>query len=353
MSKRTLHNFFAPPAKKSKVEVGTSSTTNSDLGSQSTSKHKSYPHPIQDLPDEIVSDFETLVTAQGKVINNQPHLDLLHFEPFVPRSTANAYFTFLRSQLPFYRVIYTITRFGKPTVINTPRYTTVFGIDDTSRFQTDGSIVLATSDPATAGSALTPQSHHAQAGPVPSNKYKCHPRPIPQCLDLLRRVTEAATDTTYNFCLVNYYASGTDSISFHSDDERFLGPDPAIASFSLGARRDFLMKHKPAPPSNGTNSSGTHGKDAGAPETTPIKMPLGSGDMVLMRGKTQANWLHSIPKRTAKSGEAERGRINITFRRARVPGGTENYYRYNVGDGPVYRWDQGRGEMVIWTDKPA
>jgi alkylated DNA repair dioxygenase AlkB len=25
----------------------------------------------------------------------------------------------------------------------------------------------------------------------------------------------------YNFCLVNYYASGDDSIAFHSDDERF------------------------------------------------------------------------------------------------------------------------------------
>lgn len=72
--------------------------------------------------------------------------------------------------------------------------------------------------------------------------------------------------------------------------------------------------------------------------------------MLLMRGATQANWLHSIPKRTSKgTGNAQTeamGRINITFRRARVPAGTENYYRYNVGEGPVYRWDEGRGEMV-------
>jgi alkylated DNA repair dioxygenase AlkB len=354
MSKRTLHSFFAPPAKKTKVDVETSSTTkcsNIDLSLQSTSKHKSYPHPIQDLPEEIAAELETLVTAQGKVVDNQPHLDLLHFEPFIPRPTANAYFAFLRSQLPFYRVIYTITRFGKPTVINTPRYTTVFGIDDTSRFHADGSIFQTPSESVASGPALSAQDSSAQTRPVASNRYTCHPRPIPQCLDLLRRVTEAATDTTYNFCLVNYYASGTDSISFHSDDERFLGPDPAIASFSLGARRDFLMKHKPVPLSNGVNGSTTSGKEAGTPETMPIKMPLGSGDMVLMRGKTQANWLHSIPKRTAKGGEAERGRINITFRRARVPGGTENYYRYNVGNGPVYRWDQGRGEMILRADK--
>lgn len=169
---------------------------------------------------------------------------------------------------------------------------------------------------------------------VSKDKYRCSPRPIPQCLDTLRRVTEQTTDCTYNFCLVNYYASGADSISYHSDDERFLGVDPSIASFSLGAKRDFLMKHKPLPPPT--------------PSPTPLKLPLASGDMILMRGKTQSNWLHSIPKR--KGGESEGGRINITFRKAMVPGGTENYYRYNVGEGPPHRWDRSKNEMVLWED---
>lgn len=78
-----------------------------------------------------------------------------------------------------------------------------------------------------------------------------------------------------------------------------------------------------------------------------IKMPLASGDMVVMRGETQSNWLHSIPKKRGKSGDAVRGRINITFRKAVVPGGTNNYYHYNVGTGPVYRWDVGRGVMDL------
>lgn len=165
------------------------------------------------------------------------------------------------------------------------------------------------------------------------------PRPIPKCLDDLRHSTEAATGHAFNFCLVNYYASGADSISFHSDDERFLGPEPVIASFSLGARRDFYMKHKPFPPASG------------GPETKQVKLPLGSGDMVLMRGGTQANWLHSIPKRTGRN-ERDGGRINITFRRAMVKGGTDNYYNYNVGNGPVYRWDGEAGEMRVWK-KPS
>lgn len=150
----------------------------------------------------------------------------------------------------------------------------------------------------------------------------------------MRISTVAATGCTFNFCLVNYYSSGADSISFHSDDERFLGPEPAIASFSLGAKRDFYMKHKPFVGPN-------------PPETEQLKLPLGSGDMVLMRGRTQANWLHSIPKRTGRN-ERDGGRINITFRKAMVKGGTDNYYNYNVGNGPVYRWDVEAEEMRVW-----
>lgn len=205
------------------------------------------------------------------------------------------------------------------------RYTTVFGLDETSRFNDDGEVVEAKS-----GTRVNLEKD--------KNYSKYAPRPIPKCLDELRVSTEAATGCKFNFCLVNYYASGSDSISYHSDDERFLGVDPAIASFSLGARRDFLMKHKPIPPKDNAPPP---------PETKPIKLPLASGDMILMKGQTQSNWLHSIPKRSGKNAE-DGGRINITFRRALVRGGTENYYNYNVGNGPVYTWDTNSREMKLW-----
>ena len=197
----------------------------------------------------------------------------------------------------------------------------MFGLDETSNFHEDGDVV------------------DAKTGiKVPDRRYDRYPpRPIPKCLDDLRRSAEAATGCKFNFCLINYYASGSDSISFHSDDEHFLAPDPAIASFSLGARRDFVMKHKPAAP---------HADDV-APDSKPLKLPLGSGDMILMRGKTQSKWLHSVPKRTGKNQE-DGGRINITFRRAMVKDGTENYYNYNVGTGPVYKWDKDKREMSLW-----
>lgn len=325
MSKRTLDGFFLPQNKRPRSDAGEPPIArSSSQSSELLSTHPTYPWPIPHLPSDVTSELEYLVTAQGKPINNQPHLDLLYFQPFIPKSIERELFSFFRSNLFFYRVTYTIKRFGKDTVINTPRYTTVFGLDDTSLFRPDKS-----------GTVIIVDSNTSK--PVPPTKYKCKPRPIPECLDYLRRVTEAATGTSYNFCLVNYYATGSDSISFHSDDEYFLGPEPAIASLTLGAQRDFVMKHKP-PRKEGEQQQQVEAKQ--------IKLPLASGDMILMRGPTQAHWLHSIPKR--KGAEADRGRINVTLRRARIPAGTENYYRYNVGNGDVYKWDTQKREMVLW-----
>lgn len=306
------------------------------------SRHPAYPFPIAHLPSALLTEIPSLPSSIGRAITDQPDLDLLYFEPYVPRSSARQLFEFLRSNLPFYRVEYDIHRGGISTHIRTPRWTTVFGLDDTSRF------APSASSPKDQDGEAPPDIVDAKTGKkVIGDKYydKYPPRPIPQCLDELRKSCEAATGCAFNFCLVNYYASGSDSISFHSDDERFLGPLPAIASFSLGARRDFYMKHKP-PPKNQAPKQGGEEKEQ-EKEAKPLKLPLGSGDMILMRGLTQANWLHSIPKRTGKNAE-DGGRINITFRRAMVKAGTKNYYNYNVGAGPVHRWDAVNREMRIW-----
>jgi hypothetical protein len=318
MSKRprTLDGFFIPPpSKKSRVgtEVdpagGISSTTHE------LSHHSTYPFPIPHLPSKIRDRLDFVPAVEGRIINHQPDLDLLYFQPFVPKDIQRDLFEFLRSELFFYRVKYTIKRGSVETEVNTPRYTTVFGIDETAKFAA-GEVIDATS-----GRTLAPAA------------YKCKPRPIPECLETLKTLTENVTGCQFNFALVNYYSTGNDSISYHSDDERFLGINPQIASFTLGAGRDFLLKHKP-----------TLAKHES--EIKPMKFALASGDMLLMGGKTQSHWLHSIPKR--KGGDADKGRINITFRRAMVKEGTENYYRYNVGEGSAYGWDASGREMVPW-----
>jgi alkylated DNA repair dioxygenase AlkB len=312
MKRGALDTFFKPSEpKKPKYEASTHK-----------SSHIAYPFAIPHLPAPFEEQLGFAPAEEGKVMNDQLDLDMIYYEPYVPTSITAGLFEFLRQELPFYRVQYNITRGGVQTRVNTPRFTTVFGVDDTSRFFEDGSIV------------------DTQTGKkVEAKTYKCQPRPIPQCLDQLRKITEGTTGETFNFCLVNYYANGQDSITYHSDDERFLGTNPAIASFSLGAKRDFLMKHKPIAPKDGVVVD----------EPKQIKLPLGSGDMVLMRGRTQSNWLHSIPKRAGV--DAGKGRINITFRKAMVKGGTENYYQYNVGMGGVFKWDPMQEKMVPWHQK--
>lgn len=308
MKRGALDTFFKPTSpKKVKYETSTDASC-----------HASYPFPIPHLPASFKEHLGFAPTEEGIIMNDKLDLDIVYYQPYIPLAITAGLFEFLRQELPFYRVQYTITRFGKKTDINTPRFTTVFGIDDTCRFDASGGIV----------DALTGKS-------IEPSKFKCKPRPIPQCLDELRKITEGTSGDTFNFCLVNYYADGKDSISYHSDDERFLGTNPAIASFTLGAKRDFLMKHKPIAPKEGETR----------PDPGQIRLPLSSGDMVLMRGKTQSMWLHSIPKRAGI--DANKGRINITFRKALVKGGTENYYQYNVGTGGVHRWDAKQGKMVL------
>ncbi|KAI0102897.1 DNA repair family protein [Nemania sp. FL0031] len=334
-------------------ETGLSATVNSEVRGYST--HTSYPFPIPRLSDALDAELLGPPARDVHVIANQPDLDLLYFEPYISRHAARQLFEFLRAELPFYRVEYDIMRGGIKTHIRTPRWTTVFGLDETARFEANPPSAANSSNP----QPLPRKVIDTQTGkPIPVGQpdtreesgqkrptgYKAIPRPIPHCLDVLRKSTEAATGCCFNFCLVNYYASGADSISFHSDDERFLGAFPAIASFSLGARRDFVMKHKP--PKSETGKADNNDLSKGT-----LKLPLGSGDMVLMRGKTQANWLHSIPKRGGKN-EWDGGRINITFRRALVRGGTENYYQYNVGSGPVYKWNAASREMKPWIKAP-
>ncbi|PNP53132.1 hypothetical protein THARTR1_06342 [Trichoderma harzianum] len=325
--KRTIDAFFAPAAKRPRNDIaGEENSVESRDKIILKSQHPKYPFPIAELSTSVSKELSSLPARPARVINNEPDLDLLYFEPYIPDYLARQLFQHLRAELPFYRVEYQIKRGGIESQVRTPRWTTVFGLDETSKFDDNGTVIDANT-----GIKVPPDRRYD----------KCPPRPLPKCLDELRQSTEAATDCKFNFCLVNYYASGADSIAFHSDDERFLGHDPAIASFSLGARRDFLMKHKPAAQNQGESS---------AIKTGVIKFPLNSGDMILMRGKTQSNWLHSIPKRTGKNQD-DGGRINITFRRAKIKEGTENYYNYNVGSGPVYRWDKTSGTMMLW--KPA
>lgn len=116
------------------------------------------------------------------------------------------------------------------------------------------------------------------------------PAPWNRKLISLKDLIEIKTNTKYNSVLVNLYRNGADSVSWHADDEKELGGAPIIASLSLGATRPFALKPKAG------------GKT--------LRLELSHGDLLVMKGSTQRNWLHTIPKTTQVIGP----RINLTFR---------------------------------------
>lgn len=268
MAKHQIDSFFAPKVAKRKLEPATDEIDQEGA----YDKHVSYPIP---LPKRF--PFQLVPNTFPKSIKDKLDLDLLYYQPLFPALISRQLFEFLRKEFCWYRVTYQV----RGITINTPRFTTVFGLDDTHYF----------SGPNATGPVLEKETKQN-----PKKAFKCIPRPLPGCLDHLRTVVETATGETFNFCLLNYYKDGTDSISYHSDDESFLGANPSIASISLGTSRDFLMRNK-------------------SDHTITFKTPLKSGEMILMKGTTQSKWDHSIPKRKGDIG----GRINITFRKAVVP----------------------------------
>jgi alkylated DNA repair dioxygenase AlkB len=120
----------------------------------------------------------------------------------------------------------------------------------------------------------------------------CEPLAWTQRLLALKSRVEEIASSRFNSVLVNFYRDERDSMGFHSDDEKELGPRPIIASLSLGAERELLFKSR---------------RDKRAPT---LRVPLASGSLLLMQGDTQANYKHGIDKSRRPLGP----RVNLTFR---------------------------------------
>ncbi len=121
--------------------------------------------------------------------------------------------------------------------------------------------------------------------------YAAHPW-TPLLLQMSDRVS-ALAGAGFNSVLLNYYRDQNDSMGLHADDEPELGPQPVIASLSLGEERVLYFRHK--------RDRGIRGLD----------LPLPEGSLLLMRGATQENWKHGIRKLARPCGP----RLNLTFRR--------------------------------------
>ncbi len=119
------------------------------------------------------------------------------------------------------------------------------------------------------------------------------PLPWVEPLLAIKQRIETASGCAFNGVLANLYRDGADSMGWHSDDERDLGPNPVIASLTLGAKRRFLLRPKHA-------EKGSE----------PGELELGHGSLLLMRGGLQRDWKHSVPKTSRAVGT----RINLGYR---------------------------------------
>jgi alkylated DNA repair dioxygenase AlkB len=106
----------------------------------------------------------------------------------------------------------------------------------------------------------------------------------------LKTKAEELSGETFNSCLLNLYHDGNEGMAWHSDAEKDLKKDGAIASLSFGAERKFAFKHKE--------------------DQTTVALFLEHGSLLVMKGATQSHWLHRLPPTKL----VKRPRINLTFR---------------------------------------
>jgi len=183
-----------------------------------------------------------------------PDSDIIYYPNFIASTKADFFFNTIKKNTPWQQD--SITLFGK--TYPQPRLTALYG-NNGKPYKYSGITML-------------PHSF------------------TPELLEI-KNLLSSRTNEEFTSCLINLYRDGSDSNGWHADDEKELGTNPIIASITLGQERYFNLKHK-------TNKNLKH------------KILLQHGSLLVMRGETQHNWLHQIPK-TAKPIEE---RINLTFR---------------------------------------
>jgi alkylated DNA repair dioxygenase AlkB len=106
----------------------------------------------------------------------------------------------------------------------------------------------------------------------------------------LKALVEEQTGEQFNSCLLNLYHNGNEGMTWHSDGEKELKKNGAIASLSFGAERKFSFKHKVT--------------------KQTVSVMLEHGSLLVMKGTTQTFWLHRLPPTT----KVNTPRVNLTFR---------------------------------------
>ncbi len=109
---------------------------------------------------------------------------------------------------------------------------------------------------------------------------------------MLHTVAETLSEhygVPYRKLWMNQYRANRDSTRWHGDFIGKVQETSTVPVLSLGATRRFLIK----PTAGGASGSFT----------------VSSGDLIVMGGRSQRDWRHSVPKQTTPAG----ARISVNF----------------------------------------
>lgn len=131
---------------------------------------------------------------------------------------------------------------------------------------------------------------------------------LPAAVRQLGMHVDSAYKRRFTGPAVIQYRDGNDAVGFHRDREMRWLDDTLIAIVSLGATRPFAFR-----------PNGTTRGDA----TDDRRLHLDSGDLIVMGGRCQQDWLHAVPRCDVRAP-----RVSLTWRwtsRDGVPDTSEPY----------------------------
>lgn len=115
------------------------------------------------------------------------------------------------------------------------------------------------------------------------------PEPLQQARTMLGEHYAVDLDSV----LVNFYRDGRDGVAWHGDTVRHRLPEAVVVTIGLGERRRFLLRPGTAGPAT-------------------VSLTSGLGDLVVMGGRTQHEWQHTVPKERRTGA-----RMSVTMRHSR------------------------------------
>jgi alkylated DNA repair dioxygenase AlkB len=113
---------------------------------------------------------------------------------------------------------------------------------------------------------------------------------LPHRVAEIRRAVGVRYAVDFDSVLVNLYRDGRDGVAWHGDRVRLRLDETVVVTVALGERRRFLLRR-------------------GANGPTALTLISGEGDLIVMGGRCQHDWQHTVPK--AKRAGA---RMSITMR---------------------------------------